>query len=420
MVVKMQNNKYSKIALLALAFSHQAAYASPDHVKADGGIEIYRSEDNNYWFSMHGVVKLDAVAFPDNYKARRDEFPSGTNLRAVENSFGGGIGEDLSFSVSLSFENGVSVSDAYFTYSGIDNMEFNIGQVISPFCLENANSGKWIPFLERSLPIVAFAPCMGIGGQMVQWSDHHAIILSTTTPLAGTNRDTPNIKHRSDNITSTARFVYAPINCHDKVLQFGLSGVYAENSPTFRDGSPNTDGRRFSTRPEARARNTPQLINSGNMMEIDNYNEWGAELSGQYGPLVVQSEYLQANVHRGSKPTLNFYGWHTQASYVLTGEHREHKMKSGSFGKITPKCKYGAWEVAARYSMVNLNDEDIHGGKENNVSLALNWYVNNNLLIRTNYIYASIDPTQALGNANNPNPAKRHMNIIGTRAQIVW
>lgn len=414
------HNKYYKIALIALALTNQTAFAHGDYVKADGGIEIFRSEDNHYWFSLHGVARLDAVYFIDDHQARQNEFPSGTNIRAVENSFNGGIGENLSFSVSLSLENGVTVSDAYFTYSGFQNMEFNIGQVISPFCLENANSGKWIPFLERSLPISALAPCMGVGGQFAHWGEHHAIILSSTTPFHGTNKDTATIRHRSDRLTNTARLVFAPINCDNKVLQFGLSGVYAENSPTFRDGTLNTDGRRFSTQPEARARNTRNLVDSGNTIEIEHYSEWGTELAGQWGPLVVQSEYLQANIHRRSKPTLNFHGWHAQASYVLTGESRQHKMKSGSFGRITPRCKYGAWEVAARYSMVNLNDADIHGGKENNVSLALNWYVNENLLIRANYIYANIDPTQALGNALNPSPQKRNLNIFGVRTQVVW
>jgi len=416
----MKNNKYTKLALLALAFTNQVAFAHTDHVKADGGVEIYRSDDNDYWFSLHGIAKVDAVFFANKHNDRQGEFPGGTNVRAIETNFNGGIGQDLSYAISLSFENGVSVSDAFFTYHGIDNMEFSFGQVISPFCLENANSGKWIPFMERSLPITALKPCMGIGGLFHHWGDNYAFVFASTTPLHGSNKDTATIKHRSDKLTNTARLVFAPVHLDGRVVQFGVSGVYADNSPTFRDGTPNTDGRRFSTRPEIRARNTMSMIDSGNMMEIDHYYQWGAEAATQWGPLVVQSEFLQTNVHRRDKPTLNYYGWHAQTSYVLTGEHREHKMKNGSFGKITPQCKYGAWEVAARYSMVNLNDEDIHGGKENNFSVALNWYVNKNLLIRTNYIYANIDPTQALGAARNPNPAKRHLNIFGTRAQFIW
>lgn len=391
-------------------------------VKTDGGFEIFRSDDSNYWFKMHGVAKVDAIIFGDDFDARQNEFPSGTNVRALESTFNGGIGQDLSYTITLSFESGVGVNDTYFTYTGFKNTEINIGQVISHFCLENANSGKWIPFLERSLPVTALRPCMGIGASVVNWGDNYALLLASTTVPHGQNRDTSTIKHRSDRLTNTGRFVFLPYRDENytHLVQMGISGVYAENNPTFRDDSLNTDGRRFSTRPEARARNTRALVDSGNSMFIKHYNEQAAEIAGLWGPLLMQAEYIQVNIHRKDRPNLHFYGWHAQAAYVLTGETRAYKIKSGSFGQVKPKCKYGAWEVAARYSMIDLNDQDIHGGKENNFSLALLWYVNQNLLIMGNYIYASIDPTQALGAANNPHPNKRHLNIYGTRAQIVW
>lgn len=404
--------------LLSTLFS---SYVHADEVKTNGGIEVYRSDDDRYWFKMSGVAKVDAIFFMDGYDARRNEFPSGANVRAVETSLNGGIGKDLSYTVSLSFENGVSVDDTYFTYSGFKNTEINIGQVMSHFCLENANSGKWIPFLERSLPIVALRPCMGMGVNISNWGENYAILLASTTVPHGQNRDTSTIKHRSDKLTNTARFIYLPYYADDytSLFQLGISGVYARNNPTFRDGSLNTDGRRFSTRPEVKARNTPALIDSGNTLYIRHYNEIALEMASLWGPFLIQGEYTHLNIHRQDRPNLHFYGWHTQASYVLTGETRAYKIKNGSFGQVKPRSQYGAWEVAARYSMINLNDQDIHGGKENNVSLSLLWYVNDNLLILANYIHARIDPTQAVG-VNNPDPNKRHLDIFGMRAQFVW
>lgn len=410
------NKYYKALTLLSLTLAFSPTLLA-DKAKTNNGIEIYK--DENYWFKMHGIVKADAVFFIDDHDARQNEFPSGTNLRAIETSFEGGIGKDISYSVSLSFENGVSISDAYLTFSGLKNTQINIGQVISPFCLENANSGKWIPFLERSLPVVTFAPCMGIGAYIKHWGEHYTIHLASTTPFHGTNRDTATIKHRSDRLTNTARVVFRPIYCDDYLIQIGASGVYAENKPDFRDGTPNIDGRRFSSRPEARARNTPSLVNTGNRMFVDNIVQWGAEWAFQRGPLLIETEYLHTNVDRRNLPTLNFYGWHAQVAYVLTGETREYSKTSGTFGRVNPRCPTGAWEIAARYSMVNLNDEDLHGGKENNLSIGLNWFYNKHLMFRANYIHANIDPTQAL-RANNPSPHKRNLHIFGTRMQVVW
>lgn len=416
----MFNKKNNVFLTLLFAFLFAPALHA-EEVKTEGGLEVYRSADDRYWFNLHGVAKVDWTFFMGDFEDKRNELPSGTNIRGLETSLEGGIGKDLTYTVTLAFEDGVDVNDAYFTYLGFNNQEISFGQVISPFCLENSNSGKWIPFLERSLPVTAMRPCMGVGVNYKYLFRDGLLNLSSTTPLHGSNKDRAGVMHRSDRLTHVGRFIYVPwrANQDQQLVQVGVSGVYGDNNPTFRDGTPNTDGRRFSTRPEARARNTPVLINSGNQLLADHYTQFGFEVAGLWGPLLMQAEYLQTDVTRESLPHVRFYGWHAQAAYMLTGETRAYKANSGSFSGVKPRCSYGAWEVAARYSMVNLNDADIHGGKENNVAVSLGWYVNEHLKVLGNYIHASIDPTQELG-AMNPNPNHRHLDIIGLRSQFVW
>ena len=387
-------------------------------VQTDGGIEVY-DKPNGYWFTLNGIVKTDMTYFIGDFESKRDEFPSGGSVRSVESTLRGGVGNDFTYSVTLGFDSGVSVNDAYFTYQGFKNTELSFGQVISPFCLENANSSKAVPFLERSLPVIALRPCMGIGVNVGVWGDHTSFKFASTTPLQGTNRDTATIKHRSDRLTNVARFVWAPIKVQNDVTQVGASVVYAQNNPTFRDDTLNTDGRRFSTRPEAKARNTLAIINSGSALGLKEYWQFGFEAAQQWGPLLVQAEYLGTLANRAFDPNVYFYGWHADVAYVVTGETRPHKMKNGSFGTLKPQNCYGAVEVAARYSMVNLNDQDVHGGREHNFAVSAGWYVNTHLKIMTNYIYANIVPTQELG-AMNPNPSQRYLHIVAARAQVDW
>ncbi len=51
----------------------------------------------------------------------------------------------------------------------------------------------------------------------------------------------------------------------------------------------------------------------------------------------------------------------------------------------------GAWELAARYSYIDLNDgtgkNRVQGGKMDGVTVGLNWYWNDNLKFQFDWVY---------------------------------
>ena len=79
---------------------------------------------------------------------------------------------------------------------------------------------------------------------------------------------------------------------------------------------------------------------------------------------------------------------------------------------IKPKSKYGAWELAARYSEVDLEDKTVTGGEEDNTTLGVNWYLNRNIRFMANYVWTNADP-DSRGNSESPN-------IFELRAQVVF
>jgi phosphate-selective porin OprO/OprP len=104
-----------------------------------------------------------------------------------------------------------------------------------------------------------------------------------------------------------------------------------------------------------------------------------------------------------------FSGGYVQVAYTLTGENRAYDKRFGTLDRTYFKngpytnawfvrnddgdldVGWGAWEVAARYSYVNLNDgaglDRIQGGVLNGLSLGLNWYLNANLKCNFDWIY---------------------------------
>lgn len=67
---------------------------------------------------------------------------------------------------------------------------------------------------------------------------------------------------------------------------------------------------------------------------------------------------------------------------------------------------WGAWEIASRFSAINLNDAEAlnptRGGKEHNLTVGVNWYLNPNTRVTWNYVYGKVDRLVSVtGNAGN-------------------
>ena len=85
---------------------------------------------------------------------------------------------------------------------------------------------------------------------------------------------------------------------------------------------------------------------------------------------------------------------------------RSYSASKCSYGKIKPgtvvgKGGMGAWQLAVRFSSVDLNDNDISGGDVQNLSFGLNWYANNNIRMSANYVKV-IDVQGGAGDGDEP------------------
>ncbi|HET8638437.1 MAG TPA: porin, partial [Acidobacteriaceae bacterium] len=78
---------------------------------------------------------------------------------------------------------------------------------------------------------------------------------------------------------------------------------------------------------------------------------------------------------------------------ALTGEARPYSAATGTFSRPHPQHPLsaggiGEWELGLRLSSLDLTDNEagVHGGRERNAGLALNWYPESNLRFAANYI----------------------------------
>ena len=160
----------------------------------------------------------------------------------------------------------------------------------------------------------------------------------------------------------------------------------------------------LSDRPELRIDPTT-LLTTGALAGVSGAQVYSGEAAATLGPLYLQGEYFWYNIDRNALPGLTsvkFQGGYTEAGYVLTGESRNYNPGSASYGGIVPANPFsltgggwGAWEIAGRFSTVDLNDQlatanGVAGGRQNIYTIALNWYVNRNVRFMFDYLHGNV------------------------------
>jgi len=369
------------------ALEKKYAKSNGTKISTKGGIKA-KSADGEYAFQFGGRVMVDA-----GY-SNEDKTPleSGTEFRRLRMFAKGTLHKDWGYKVQVDYsDDALAIKDAYISYKpwGV-----TVGNFKQPIGLEELTSSKYTTFMERSLPAV-FATSHRIGLGVKRGGKNWSLAGSV---YGGQSADDES---GQEGYGFGARGTFAPIAEKTRVVHLGVA--LAREEP-IDDG----DDIRFRQRPEFHAAST-RLVDTGTISMVDNIQRYGLEAAAVMGPFSIQGEYLKASVSRESGfSDADFDGSYISASYFLTGESRPYKAKKGVFGRVKPKSKSGAWEVAARYSTLDLDDGAIQGGEEDNWTLGLNWYVNPHVRIMANYIDVDVEKA---GVDDNPN-------IFAVRTQI--
>lgn len=127
-----------------------------------------------------------------------------------------------------------------------------------------------------------------------------------------------------------------------------------------------------------------------------------AEFRLAEGPFWMQSDYFWNRTERKGASDLTFNAFYVEAGYFLTG-HQTLFMPLAVSGQVLPQPRtsrkegaWGAWEVQARYSELDLTSKDLQGGGPpftqgadvKNYTLGLNWFLNQHIKIGINYVHS--------------------------------
>ena len=316
---------------------------------------------------------------------------------------------------------GVSgVENAYLSYQGIKpfggKLAIEGGIFDMLYTLDNATSSNDILFLERaSAGVIASNIAAGdfrsaIGTRW--WNDVFWAGAYVTGPTTGQihSASSTNPVAMNEQLGVVARAAGQVLS--GPGYSFHLGGDFEDliqPAHTIVNGINGAQTLTLSDRPELRIDPTA-LISTGAIANVSSAQVYSVEAAGTYGPLFFQGEYFWFNVQRGANtglpptgaPDLKFQGGYAEASYVLTGETHTYNPATAAYNGIIPAhpfyldgVSWGAWEIAARYSMMDLNNligttTGIAGGRQNIYTVGLNWYVSRNVRFMFDYLHGDI------------------------------
>ncbi|HTS55521.1 MAG TPA: porin [Burkholderiales bacterium] len=337
-------------------------------------------------------LSLDGAGF---YSTNREQpIPGGADVRTfrlyTDGQFGRGPDPTL-----YKLEFGTVSSSFYMTsgwlrWQGVEYVHnVQAGYETVPQTLENIYAFQALTFMEASSMSLAFSPGNRLGVEVDRTYEDKRIYTSFGLYSIGSD---PGLNGGA--VTQTLLYpvmrvtglpIYADRGKDDvTLLHLGLSlGYQFAKSSQFE----------FRSRPESFI--APYLVDTGEV-DADGAGLAGLEAIYKKGPLTVTAETAFQKLTNSESN--QFWGGYLSAGWFLTGEERGYDRESASVAStLVPNREFswkhltwGAWELAARYSYVDLNSGSVNGGRMNIAMLGLNWYWNRYMRWMFNAGYANV------------------------------
>jgi len=293
-------------------------------------------------------------------------------------------------------------TDLWFAFKEVPWVgNIKVGNHKEPIGFEHLVSSRFLPFMERSFNQDAFYGAFNNGfSPGISIYDTYADELGTWA--IGLYKPSTNV-FAYDNIPGdasvTGRVTHLLWYREEGagLMHFGVSARHAtlgNNFTRYRTRGPERSGLSASW----------PLFADTTTFKGDSQDTVNFEAVTNMGCLTIQSEYLLNYVQDGRTTvgvplgTVFYHGGYVEALYFLTGEYRDYNRKNGAFDRVTPlenafftnsdcgPCNgWGAWQVGFRYNYLDLNDQGFNGGKLNDYTWGLNWFLNPNMKVQWNY-----------------------------------
>jgi phosphate-selective porin OprO/OprP len=420
----------------------QDAAALPKVSIDNGRPQITSPDGKSFKLALRTVIQVDAADYSISPTRVDNDLGSGTNLRRIRFGFDGTAFKDWNYALWAEFGGSggeaAGLNQAYLEYAGFkpfgSDVDFRLrgGAWATPAGLEDATSNTDSLFLERPAIAELVRGLAGGDGRLgagVFASGPRWYGSAVWTGKVVGVPSTPEFDQQSGYILRAA---LNPIHGLDYDVHLGgsVEGILSAADTTA--GPVRTRSIRLRERPEIRVDGN-RLVDTG-ALNAGGETSYGLEAGASFRNFYTAGEWYKIDVNRS--PTFNpsFSGWYAQAAYTLTGERRAWSSANGGFRGIKPEHPFtrgangglGAWELGARYSVLDLNDHDgdagkatpaggVRGGEQKITTVGLNWYPNSVVRFLLDYQWIKVDRLNTAGA-----DIGEDVNVVSFRSQVAF
>jgi phosphate-selective porin OprO/OprP len=429
-----------------------------------------REEETLPIIRLSGFFQLDDGLFsqPAASRERIGDALDGVSFRRTRLQAFGKLTDFTNYSIMMDFATAgrPSFMDVWGEQEQIPFFgTIRIGQFRQPGTMESWTSIRHFEFLERSVGFQAMEPFRRVGimayamteDERTEWA--YSVYATGLTFWNGQEKvystigDNRNGAEIGDNggVAFASRLThllyYDDLSEGRYLLHVGGGYRYGTTG-----GSPDTDGAFAKTYRSAifpeffvgdatglglTGAGTPLVLDTGRIL-TDDFHDAHLELAGSYGRAHFQTEAMLTVVNQFGGPAIMQPAAYFQCGYMLTGETIGYLKQVGAFDyTVVPFTPFfgtgrkgrirgwGAWEVAARWSYVDLSGVNVrpenqlsddpgpppspNAGIVNQSTVGVNWYWNRFTKVQFNWIRSMPD---YVGYGAAP------FDIYGTRFQI--
>jgi phosphate-selective porin OprO/OprP len=415
----------------------QTQRQSDVQVLLKNGRPTLKTADGNFSASLRTLLQFDSAYYAQGKMPPGTDFSSGSDFRRARLGFSGTLYKDWSYEflydLGGSGVEGATIASAYLQYDGLAPVHFRLGAYPTPESFEDSTSAADLLFLERAQPVDLERSIAGSDGRqgatIFAYDDNYFVAGSYTGGLVGESA----VFDEESNLVGRAayRFDFGD----DTNFAIGADATYVIKPADTAAGHNAAETIRFRERPELNVDdNGIRLIDTGTL-NANHVFTYGIEAAGNWHSVYGQGGYFHYDVDRRDSPLSdpNFDGWYLQASWVLTGEAKPYKPERGAYGSPLPidefsfeKLGWGAWEIAARYSVLDLNSDagfatlapppdGVRGGEQKIWTAGLNWYPNSAIRFLLDYQHTDVSRLSSTGG-----DLGARLDAVSLRAQVAF